>query len=120
MAGIARLEAKISTTTPLGLTGPLDLVEQLAVTVDTGPLLVQVLTGVSGQGVRIIGTQGITTVTAALITSDQNISISYNGGTAISLVAKGFHMFSNTSITAMSITNSSGNTAAVTMWLVGS
>jgi hypothetical protein len=120
MAGIARLEAKISTTTPLGITGPLDLVEALAVTIDTGPLLVRVLTGVSAQAVRIIGTQGITTVTACLITSDQTISISYNAGTAISLVAGGFHMFSNTSITAMAITNASGNTANVTMWLVGS
>ncbi len=120
MAGIARLEAKISTTTPLGVNGPLSLVEALAITVDTGPLLVRVLTGVSGQAVRIIGTQGITTVTGLVITSDQTISVSYNGGTAIPLTANGFHMFSNTSITAMAITNASGNTANVTHWLVGS
>ncbi|SRR6266849_4164577 len=120
MAGIARLEAKMSTTTPLGITGPLDIVQALAITIDTGPLLVQVVTGVSGQAVRIIGTQGITTVTGLLITSDQTISVGYNGGTAITLIASGFHMFSDTSVTAIAITNASGNTANVTMWLVGS
>ncbi|SRR5258706_2472686 len=120
MAGIARLEAKITSTIPSGITGPLSLLQALAVTIDTGPLLVHVLTGVSGQAVRIIGTQGITTVTGVLVTSDQPISVSYNAGTAISMTANGFHMFANTSITAMAITNASGNTANVTMWLVGS
>ncbi len=120
MAGIARLEVKMSSTISSGITGPLNILKALAVTIDTGPLLVQVLTGVSGQAVRIIGTQGITTVTGILITSDQNISVSYNGGTAIPLTANGFHMFANTSVTAMAITNASGNTANCTMWLVGS
>ncbi len=120
MAAIARLEAKFSTTKPLGITGPLDILQAISVTIDSGPMLVTVATGVSAQAVRFFGAQGITTATAVLISSDQTITVTYNGGNqAITLTANGFHLLSNTSITAIAITNNSGSTANISLWLCG-
>lgn len=121
MAAIARLEAKMSTTKPLGITGPLDILTALSVTIDTGPMLVQIANGVVAQAVRIFGTQGITTATAVLISSDQTVTVFYNGGNqALTLTANGFHLLASTSITAMTITNNSGSTANISIWLSGS
>jgi hypothetical protein len=67
----------------------------------------------------VIGTQGITTAKALLIKSDQVITVSYNGGTAIQIAANGFHLLGGTSLTAVSITTASGVTATVTYAIGG-
>jgi hypothetical protein len=120
MAIIARFEAKMSTTKPLGITGPLDILQAVSANLDGGPMLVQVATGVTNQQIRIIGTQGITTVVGFLIATDQNITVVPNSGTqGIPVNANGFILVSSTSLTGIGITNASGNTANVTVWTVG-
>lgn len=119
MAGIARSRVEMSVTGPLGIVGPLTLFPAIAVVEWFGPSTVEVADGVSGQAVAVIDAQGLTTVTALMITSDQDIAVSYGGGTAIALLAGHVHLLSGTSLTAMAITNASGFTANVTYLLAG-
>lgn len=63
---------------------------------------------------------GLTTATAVLLRSDQTVSFKINGGdTAIQLTANGLFVLFNTSITSLTISNSSGSTANVTVVLAG-
>lgn len=120
MAGIMRAEAKLSLTGPLGLTGPLDILFAKSITKWSGPFTVPVLTGVTAQAVVAIGTQGLTTVQVILITSDQDLTITYNGGSQpLPLNANGVHLLAGTSLTAIAITNASGLTALLSYWLGG-
>jgi len=121
MAIIARFEAKMSTTKPLGITGPLDILQAISATFDGGQSLVPVLTGVTNQQIRIIGTQGLSTITGFILATDQTIFVVPNSGTqGIPVQANGFILVSNTALSSLGITNNSGFTANITVWLVGS
>lgn len=114
MAGVVRAEGKLSIAGPDGVAGPPDLVFSLAVTKWFGPSTVTIATGVTAQALIVIGTQGLTTIQALLIKSDQLITVSYNSGTAFQVSAGGFHLLAGTSLTGVTITNASGSTANVT------
>ena len=121
MAAIVRTELKISSTLSAGLVGPVSFLRAVSAAIDSGPMLVQVATGITAQAVRIFGTQGITTATVVLISSDQDVTITYNAGNQPLLVsANGFHVLSGSSITAMAVTNNSGLTANLSIWIAGS
>lgn len=122
MPGISQAEAKLSIRDRFG-TYPLEVVHSLSQTEWFGPYTVQVADAVTEQSLTALGTGGLTTVTALLITSDVNISLTY--GTAannepIPLNANGFHLMSGTSLTAIAVSNSSGSTANVTYFVAGS
>lgn len=123
MAGVARAAAKLSISGPLGDVGLPQLQAAEAVTNWVGPLTVEIATGVSEQSIVVIGTQGLTTITDILITSDQAISVTYGvagNNVPVPLAANKFHLITGTSLTALSITNASGNTASVTYHVAGS
>jgi len=123
MPGVSRLEAKMSLTDRHGIIGPLAVVQALSQTEWVGPFTTQVADGVVEQAIIVLGTQGLTTITALLITSDADISVTYGvaaNNVPIPLNANGFHCMSDTSVTALSLSNSSGATANVTYFLAGS
>ncbi len=124
MAAISRLKVEMLLDTDRhGKIGPLALLHSLPATEWVGPLNTQVATGVTEQALVVFGTQGITTVTAYLITTDQNISITYGAAAsnvAIPLNANGFHAKSGTSLTEITITNASGSTANLVYLIAGS
>lgn len=124
MAGVARLEGRMIVSTPLGdLSFPGGAVQSSeAVTAWVGPTTVSVPTATSEQSLVVLGTQGLTTITDFFITSDQDISVTY--GTAVSNVpvalgANKFHALCGTSLTAISVTNTSGESANVTYFASG-
>ena len=120
MAAITRTDFKMATQLPSGLVGPIQFSRAVSAAIDTGPTLVQVATGVTNQAVRIFGTQGITTATVVFISSDQDVSVIYNGSSQpLLLSAGGYQVLAGTSITTMGVTNNSGLTANLTIWLAG-
>lgn len=121
--GISHVETSLFLRDRFGMTGPLRVQHSIAQTEWVGPFNTQVVTATTEQSLLALGTQGLTTVTALLITSDQNISITY--GTAsvnvpVDLNANGVHCMSGTSLTAIAVTNNSGNTALITYFIAGS
>jgi len=94
---------------------------QAAVTEYFGPHSVQVATSTSEESLTALGTGGLTTVTFLQVSSNQDISITLgtaNVNVPVSLVAGGILVLAGTSLTAISISNSSGSTANV-RYLVG-
>lgn len=123
MAGISRVKAEMGITDRFGPGDPLKIEHALSQTMWTGPMTVQVADSTTEESIIALGTQGLTTITALMITSDQDISVTYGAaGTnvPVALSANGVHLMSNTSLTALSITNASGSTANVTYCVAGS
>ena len=126
MAAVSRLEARMKIVDRHGTVRyPVNgsLTHQLSQTEWFGPYTVQVADGVSEQSLTALGTGGLTTVTALLITSDTNIAITYGAAASnvpVDLNANGIHAISGTSLTAIAVSNSSGATALVTYFLAGS
>ena len=121
--GVSAVKAEIALRDRYGTIGPLRVSHNIAQTEWVGPFTTQVTTGTTEQSLLALGTQGLTTITALFLTSDQNISVTY--GTAASnapvdLNANGVHCMSGTSLTAVAISNSSGNTALITYFICGS
>ena len=123
MAGVVRMKIEVSLNANLGLVGPMKLEKSLAVDEWYGPYTLEVATGSTEVATGIFTANiGLTTMTAFVITSDQTISVTY--GTAasnapVTLTAGGFHAMQDTSLTEVTISNSSGNTANVLMWAAG-
>lgn len=87
---------------------------------ETGWLTYEVADGVSEQAFPISTTTGITTVDVFYITSDQAISWKCVAGeTAIGLDANGAHCLFGTSLTAILVSNASGSTANVKIYVAG-
>lgn len=62
----------------------------------------------------------MTTATALVIVANQNTSIKVDGGdTGINLIANKPVVFNETSMTALTMANSSGSTAVVHIWVWG-
>jgi len=122
MAGVARAMAKLTVSGELGDVGLPTMQSAESVTNWFGPTTVEIATGVSEQSIVVIGTQGLTTITDFQITSDQAISVTYGlagNNVPVPLGANKFHLIAGTSLTALSITNVSGNTAKVTYFVAG-
>lgn len=123
MAGVARAEAKLAIDSNQGGVNPFSVLCAESVTNWVGPFTIQIATGVSEQSVIVIGTQGLTTITDVMITSDTNISVTYGAAGSnvpVPLGANKCHLITGTSLTALSITNASGDTATVTYLVAGS
>ena len=121
--GVSAVKAEISVRDRFGATKPLRVVHSIAQTEWVGPFTTQVATGTTEQALIAVGTQGLTTITALLITSNQNVSVTY--GTAasnapVTLDMNGVHCMSGTSLTEITISNNSGNTALITYFIAGS
>lgn len=78
---------------------------------------IQIADAVSDQSIL---PTGISTVTAIILYSDQTISFKLNGGAAVTLTAKGYLALIDTSVTAFTVSNSSGSTANVYRLIAGS
>jgi len=120
MAAVAKLQAKFTILGPT-IAGPFDLLHSLSVLAWTGPLNVVIPNGTAVQSLIILGLQGLSLITSMLITSDQTITVFYNGADiGLTIAPGGFHAFSATSMTAVAITNVSGMNANVTYACAGS
>jgi hypothetical protein len=113
MAAVAKLEAQL-TILGEGGTGPFELLHSLSAEAWAGPLNTVIPTGTSAQSIILLGIQGLSSITSFLITTDQQITVFYNGAvTGMTINPGGFHAFSDTNITAVSLTNVSGVAANV-------
>jgi hypothetical protein len=122
MSGVARAEAKLTVDSNQGIAGPFSVLCAESVTNWVGPFTIQIATGASEQSVIVIGTQGLTTITDIMITSDTAISVTYGAAASnvpVPLGANKVHLVTGTSLTALSITNASGVTATVTYLVAG-
>jgi hypothetical protein len=122
MAGVARAEAKLTINSNQGNTHPLSVLSAEAVTNWVGPFNIQIPTGTTEQSIVVLGTQGLTTITDLMITSDTDISVTYgtaNVNVPVPLGANKVHLITGTSLTALSISNASGSTASVTYLVAG-
>lgn len=123
MAGVVRMKVEVSLNANVGLVGPLKFEKSIAVDEWYGPYTLEVATASVEVATGIFTANiGLTTMTAFAITSDQTISVTY--GTAasnapVTLTAGGFQAMQDTSLTEVTISNSSGNTANVTVWAAG-
>lgn len=121
--GVSAVKAEISVKDRYGTTRPLRVVHSIAQTEWVGPFTTEVATAITEQSILALGTQGLTTITALLITSNQNVSVTYGAAASnapVNLDANGVHCMSGTSITALAISNSSGVTALITYFIAGS
>jgi hypothetical protein len=105
-----------------GTVGLPALVSELNIDEWAGPFTVEIPDSTTEQAVAVIDTYGLTTITALLITSNVNVSITY--GTAannepIALNAGGVHLMSGTSLAALAMSNASGSVATVTYFCAG-
>lgn len=119
MPAITRATAGISTTEFEIANEPLSILRESNGVVAMGPMQVQVASGVTAQALRIVGTQGITSIQTIMITSDKSITVSYNGTAPVLLTAGGFQVLSGTSLTTVTVTNATLDTANLTLWLSG-
>ena len=120
--GVSAVRAEIFIRDRFGAAKPLRVVHSIAQTEWVGPFTVQIPTATVEQAIVVFGTYGLTTVTALLITSNQNISITYGAAASnvpVNLDAYGVHCMSGTSVTEITVSNSSGNTALITYFLAG-
>jgi len=118
-----RVEGKMRVDGPLGSTSPLALLVSRTVTAWLGPFTIPIVAGLNEQAIVVLGTQGLTTVTALLITADADISVTYGvaaNNVPIPLNANGFHLLADTSLTAITITTAASVTANLTYFLGGS
>ena len=122
MPGVSRLEATMSIADRHGIIGPLSVLHQLSQTEWIGPNTIRITTPVTEQSLVALLTQGLTTLTALLITPNQNISVTYGAAASnvpVDLNANGFHAMSGTSLTALAVTTTV-NPTDITYWVAGS
>ncbi len=122
MSVLTRMTAKISTTEPpsrWSAAPPLTVLREASSAIATGIMEIQVAAGASGQELRMFGTQGFDSVQNIAITSDIGITVSYNGAAPIPLTAGGFHAICGTTLTTVTLTNTTTETAHLTLWLAG-
>ena len=123
MPAVLRIKTEISLQANVGLVGPLKFEKSIAVDEWYGPYTLEVATASTEVATGIFTANiGLTTMTAFAIFSDQTISVTY--GTAasnapVTLTANGFHVMQDTSLTEVTLSNSSGNTANVTIFCAG-
>jgi hypothetical protein len=80
----------------------------------------QLATGTSNEVIPQSFTTGIATPYVVLIASDQDVSWRLAAtDTLVSLKANGFALLFRTAITNLLMTNASGSTANITVWLTG-
>ena len=123
MSGVSRVKAEMTISDRFGNVGPFAVEHAMSQTLGVGPFTVQVATGVSEQSIIALGTHGLTTITALMITADQDISVTYGvaaNNVPIVLNKNAVHLISGTSLTALSISNSSGVTANCVYMIAGS
>jgi hypothetical protein len=120
MPAVAKASADL-TIIGVGGTGPYSLLHSLSAQAWVGPLNSVIPTGTAVQSIIILGIQGLSLITSLLITSDQLVTIFYNAASpGLTINPGGFHIFSDTAITAVSVTNVSGVAANVTYCAAGS
>ena len=119
MAAVAKASASISVLGPSG-SGPFNLLHSLSVDGWVGPFSIVIPNGTVLQDIVVIGLQGLSTVEAFAITSDQAIIMNYNANTqGLPLNANGFQLFVDTILTVVRVTNTSGVGAAITYVAAG-
>jgi hypothetical protein len=113
MAAVIKLKAGMAIIGPYrGST--LDLLHSLSAEAWGGPFNAVIPNGTAVQSLIILGIQGLSQITSMLITADQQVTIFYNTSVQGLLINPGgFHVFSDTSITAVAVTNVSGVEANV-------
>jgi len=120
-AGTFRARVYPSILTPFGTYSmPVDFAQ----TVDEvfGPHTYEVPNGTTDQSIPGIATAGLTTVQALVIVADQTIAVKLGAAgsnVAVSMSAQAPLCLLGTSLTAVSLSNSSGNTANVTLMVGG-
>jgi hypothetical protein len=122
MPGVSKVEASMLVKSRHGTIGPMPITHELNITEWVGPFTTTVPTSTTEEAIVAIGTQGLTTVTACLFTATHAVSITYGvaaNNVPIDLAAGGVHLLSGCSLTAISISNSSGSSASVTYFLAG-
>ncbi len=119
MAAVTRAHVKISTEELLDAYDPLEIVREFDSVVAIGPMQIQVLPGVTGQELRIVGAQGIGNIYTTFIKTDTDITILYSNTAPVALLSGGFHLLSGTNTPTISITNTTGDIATLTVWLAG-
>ena len=88
----------------------------------SGPMTIEIPTGVVKQGLVLFSAGGLSTVSAVMLTSDQPVSITYGvagNNDPIDLDAGGIHAMSGTNVAAMAVSNNSGVTANLTILVAG-
>ena len=104
MASVAKVQASLSILGPSA--SELNLLHSLSVSSWIGPFTIAIPNGTVLQNIIVMGVQGLSQIHVFAITSDQSISIFYNANTqGLPLTANGFHIFSDTTIIAVQITN---------------
>ena len=122
MPGISRLEATMSLADRHTTIGPLSILHQLSQTEWIGPNTIRIATAVTEESLVVLLTQGLTTITALLITANENITVTYGAAASnapVALNANGFHAMSGTSLTALAVTTTV-NPTDITYWVAGS
>ena len=123
MPAVLRIKTEISLNANVGLVGPLKLEKSIAVDEWYGPYTLEVATASVEVATGIFTANiGLTTMTAFAIFSDQTISVTYGlaaSNAPVTLTANGFHVMQDTSLTEVTLSNSSGNTANVTIFAAG-
>ena|SRR3990167_8724776 len=118
MAAVVRMKGEISVNSNTGLVGPWKLEKSLAVDEWFGPFTYEVATSTTEQVLGIIATAGLTTITAVAIYTDQNVSVTFGAAASnapVTLNAGGFIVMQDISTVEISISNSSGNTANISI-----
>ena len=95
--------------------------KQLAINQDESMwLYYEVATGTTAEAIPITFATGIAAVDVFFITSTYAITYFLNGSaTAITLDANGAHLLYGTNVTACTITNASGSTAIIRIYVAG-
>lgn len=122
MPGVSKIEAAMLIKSRYGTIGWPPIVHEQNVDEWVGPFAAEVSTGTTEETIIAIGTQGLTTITACLFTSNVAVGITYGvaaNNVAIDLAAGGVHLISGCALTAISITNASGSLATVHYLLAG-
>lgn len=122
MAGIVRVDVSLGVSGPAGLDGPFAAQYAQSVTKWTGKRHMTLATAITDQSLIDIGTGGLTTINAFMIMSDQAISVKFGAAganVAVALVANAPLCLAGLSLTALSLSNASGNTAQVDYALAG-
>lgn len=121
MAAVVSMQLQVSLRTPHAVF-PFPLDYAAAVTEWFPPYTVVIPTGTAEESIVSLLTQGLTTITTVVITSDQAISVTCGAAGSnvpIPVAAHGFLALAGTSLTALAITNASGVDANVTIGVGG-
>ena len=122
MAGTSRVDAIFSVTGSAGMESMFDVIYSQSVTKWTGKRHITLATGITDQSLIDIGSGGITTINTFMIVSDQNISVKFGtagSNVALTLTALAPMLVSGIALTALSLSNASGNTANIDYALAG-